>query len=90
LLPVRAQPGARKNEIAGWHNGRLKVRVTQIPEKGKANQALSKVLAKTLGISRSQISLVSGETSREKVFLIRQVTAEDLSSRIAAAMPESD
>ena len=90
FLPVRAQPGARKNEIAGWHDGRLKVRVTQIPERGKANQALVKVLVKALAISRSQIELVAGETSREKVFLIKQIRVDDLSSRIAATLPESD
>ncbi|MCX5643831.1 MAG: DUF167 domain-containing protein [Phycisphaerae bacterium] len=38
ILPVRAQPGARRNEIRGEQDGALKVCVTQSPEKGKANK----------------------------------------------------
>ena len=65
-LPVQAQPKARKNGLAGTHDGRLKVAVTQAPEQGKANNALVKVLAAALGLRRSQIELVSGATSSKK------------------------
>jgi uncharacterized protein len=90
LLPVQAQPRARKNTLAGWHAGRLKVSVTQVPEKGKANQALLKVLVKALGLKRSQIELVSGETSAQKLFCVQGLTAEELFSRIALALGESE
>ncbi len=89
LLPVQAQPRSRKNAIAGWHAGRLKVSITQVPEKGKANLALAKLLAKSLGIKRSQIRLVSGETSPQKVFSITEHTAAEVLSRISAALEES-
>src|SRR6266704_1433728 len=52
ILPVHAQPGSRKNGITGIHAGRLKVAVTQAPEKGKANQALVKLLADLLDVKR--------------------------------------
>ncbi len=78
LLPVHAQPGSRKNEIKGERNGSLKVSVTQIPEKGKANKVIAEFIAKTLGLRRSQIELVSGETSPAKIFLIKDLSAEDL------------
>jgi len=78
ILPVRARPGARRNEIRGEQGGMLKACVTQSPEKGKANKALIGLLSKTLSLRRSQIELISGETSRAKRFLIRNVTPESL------------
>ncbi|MCA9067812.1 MAG: DUF167 domain-containing protein [Planctomycetaceae bacterium] len=89
LLPVQAQPRARKNSLSGWHADRLKVCVTQAPEKGKANQALLKLLAKSLGLKRSQIQLVSGETSTQKMFCIQDITAEELLSRIDTVLTDS-
>lgn len=83
LLPVHAQPGARKNGIVGEHAGRLKVAVTQSPEQGKANKALIETLAEALNLSKSQIMLHSGETSRQKKLLIVGVTAADLSTKLA-------
>ncbi len=49
ILPVRAQPGARRNEIRGVQDGMLKVCVTQSPEKGKANKAVIELLARSSG-----------------------------------------
>jgi len=86
LVAVRAQAGARTNAIRGIHSGMLKIAVTQIAEKGKANEALAETLAKGLGLKRSQVELASGATSREKKFLIRDVTVGDLSTRIEAAL----
>ncbi len=86
LLPVRAQPGARSSGIRGEHNGALKVAVTQVAEKGKANDALVLVLAKALDLKRSQIELVSGATDRDKRFLISDITLETLQARIAAVL----
>lgn len=87
-LPVRAQPGASKSGLRGEQNGALKVAVTQIAEKGKANQALIEAIAKGLGLRRSQIELLAGETQRDKRFLIRGITRDDLAGRIAAALAE--
>lgn len=78
ILPVRAQPGARKNAILGVREGALRVAVTSAPEKGKANQAIIAVLAKSLGVSKSTIELRSGETSRQKKFLITGMRIQEL------------
>ena len=86
LLPVHAQPGARKNAIVGVHAGRLKVAVTQAAEKGKANAALVKVLASELGLKRSQLFLRSGPTSSRKTFLVTGVKPDDLKERLAARL----
>jgi uncharacterized protein (TIGR00251 family) len=85
ILPVRAQPGASKNAVRGEQNGMLKVSVTQIAEKGKANKAIIKVLAKALGLRGSQVELIAGELQSQKRFLIRDITVEDLAERITAA-----
>lgn len=83
LLPVKAQPGARKNGVAGVHAGSLKVAVTQAAEKGKANDALIKVLAEALQVRRAQIGLVRGASNPRKVFLIEGVPLDELRARIA-------
>jgi len=82
-LPVRAQPRARKNAIVGAHAGCLKVAVTQAPEKGKANEAVVKVLAAGLNIRKQQITLIGGATSRQKTFLISGIDPRELQKRIA-------
>jgi uncharacterized protein (TIGR00251 family) len=82
-LAVRAQPGARKTGVLGEHNGALKIAVTAPPEDGRANEAILEVLHDYLGLKRSQIELLQGRTQRNKVFLIRGVTANELSSRLA-------
>ncbi len=83
VVPVRAQPGARRSGITGEHDGMLKVSVTAPPDKGKANEAIVEVLAAALSLSRSQIELLSGQTARTKQFLVRGVAIEELAKRIA-------
>lgn len=78
VLPVRAQPGAKKNAITGEHAGMLKVSVTAPPEDGKANAAIIELLAKELGISKSSIELIAGATHRHKRFLLANVRREQL------------
>ena len=85
ILPVRAQPGARRNEIRGVQGGMLKVCVTQSPEKGKANKAVVELLSETLGLQKSQIELTAGETSHQKRFLVRGIKPKDLANRINRA-----
>ena len=82
ILPVKAQPGSQRNGIRGEHDGALKVCVTQVAEKGKANKSLAQQLAKSLGLRRSQIELLSGPTSSEKKFLIRDVTISELKPKL--------
>ena len=82
VLPVKAQPGARRNGITGEHAGALKVAVTQAPEKGKANDAIIDVLVEALGLKRNQIELISGATSPQKKFLVTGLTRQELDARI--------
>jgi uncharacterized protein (TIGR00251 family) len=88
LLPVKAQPGASSNAVRGEHHGMLKVSVTSIAEKGKANKAIVAVLAKELQLRKSQIALARGEASSEKVFLIRECDLALLQQKVDWALPE--
>lgn len=71
ILTLHIQPGARKTEIAGLHGGALKIRLAAPPVDGKANAALLGFLAKTCGVSKAAVELVSGDTSRAKRVRLR-------------------
>ena len=66
LIPVKVVPGASRTRILGELDGRLKVAVAAPPEKGKANDALTALLAKRLGIRRRAVVVVSGHASPVK------------------------
>ncbi len=82
VLPVRAQAGARRAGFQGERNGALKVAVTAPPEDGRANAALVELLREELHLKRSQVELIAGQTSRDKRFLIRGITREELRARL--------
>src|SRR5215472_14550539 len=86
VLPVRAQPGARRAGVQGEQAGALKIAVTAPPEDGRANQALVEVLRKTLGVKRSQVELIGGQRSRDKQFLIRGIARAELDVRLKALL----
>lgn len=73
-LQVHLQPNARRNEITGFEGDTLKIKVTAQPIKGKANKVLIDLLSKSLGVRKSDIVLVKGETSKHKMILIQGLT----------------
>jgi uncharacterized protein (TIGR00251 family) len=72
-FPVRAQPKASRNEVGGSREGALKVRVTAPADRGKANAAIVKELARALGVPRSCVELVRGAASRDKLFRVKGI-----------------
>lgn len=82
-LPVRAQPGARKRGVIGEQGGALKVAVTEPPQNGRANDALLEVLRDAFSLKRSQLELIGGATHRNKLFLIRGVSQDEIARRLA-------
>jgi len=82
VVPVRAQPGARRAGVQGEQNGALKIAVFAPPEDGRANKALVEALSKALGVKRSQVELLSGATGRDKRFLVRGITQAELQQRL--------
>ena len=75
IFAVRVLPRSSRTEIAGEHEGALKVRLAAPPVDGAANAELIKLLAKKLGVAKSAIAIVSGETSKTKRLRIGGVTA---------------
>ena len=69
VFDLRVTPKAARNAVLR-EGDRLSVRVTAVPEAGKANAAVTKLLSKALGVPKSRITLIKGETSRDKRFRI--------------------
>ena len=80
---VRLQPRASRNEIAGLQGSSLKIRVTAPPVDGLANQALIDFLSDSLGVSRRNVCIVSGQSSRTKVVEVGEVDLKAV-QRLAA------
>ena len=77
-LIIVVTPHAARSQIIGWHENMLKIKIHGIPEKGQVNRALIDFLAKVLRISKSQITLVHGITSRKKTVRINAMTKEQV------------
>lgn len=73
-IAIHVTPKSGRDEVAGWRGGELSVRVTAPPEGGKANSAACALLADVLGIPKSTVRVVRGETSRHKQLEIENVT----------------
>jgi uncharacterized protein len=87
ILRIHVQPRASKNELAGIHQGSLKVRLTAPPVEGEANRECIKFIAKLLGVPKSSVELVQGQKSRHKTLLIRGISSEKVQSIIAEHSP---
>jgi uncharacterized protein len=74
ILIVRVVPRASRSEIVGFHDGALKVRLTSPPVDGAANDELVKLLAKKFGVPRGDVSIVAGETSKNKRIKINNLS----------------
>ncbi|MBL9162944.1 MAG: DUF167 domain-containing protein [Planctomycetaceae bacterium] len=83
VIRVKARPGARRNALAGLHDGALRVDVTAAPEKGKANDAIIVLLAKSFGIAKSSIELISSPANPQKRFLLAGVDLAAVKQRLS-------
>ena len=84
-LKLRVVPGAGRPGIVGRYGDAWKVRVTAAPERGKANEAVLVELASVLDVSRQDVDLVAGHSSRDKVVLVREVPEREIAARLEAA-----
>jgi hypothetical protein len=75
-IRVFVTPRSSANKVVGEQNGAIKVALTAPPVEGAANKALVEFLAKLLGVPRSSVSLISGETSRQKTVRVLGVSME--------------
>jgi uncharacterized protein (TIGR00251 family) len=81
-FPVRVVPRASKNEISGRHGDAVKIRLTAAPVEGAANEALVDFLAEVLDVRKSQIEILSGHTSRDKVVCVIGLTPRAVEERL--------
>src|SRR5262245_5906821 len=86
ILTVRAHPGARRNGVVGVRNGALRIAVTAVPEKGKANRAVIEVLSDVLRVPKSSIQLLAGDTSQQKRFLLAGTKPVDVAKSLAEVL----
>ncbi len=81
-LRIRVSPGARTTELVGRQGEAWKVRVAAPPERGRANDALLKLLAETLGVPRTELELVAGGSGRDKIVELRGLGADEADRRL--------
>jgi uncharacterized protein (TIGR00251 family) len=84
ILVIGVQPSARKRELRQDRQGRTKLAVTEPPQDGRANRALVEFVAEILAVRKGQVTLVAGMGSRRKTFLVRGLSAAEVSQRLSA------
>jgi len=87
ILEIHLQPGAKSNEIIGFRDGVLWVKVAAPPERGRANGALIELMAKSLSVPKSDLALIRGFASRQKVIAINGLTIEALKEKLTRNVP---
>jgi uncharacterized protein (TIGR00251 family) len=79
---IKVHPRAKRNAIAGEVGEALKVALTAPPVEGKANAACIAFLAEALGVSRSAVTILAGESGRQKVVRIAGLAADEVRKRL--------
>lgn len=74
-IKVKAQPRAPRTEIIGEHDGAIKMKVAAPPLNGKANAECRRFLAKLFEVSATSVEIISGESSRDKIVRIQNISA---------------
>jgi uncharacterized protein YggU (UPF0235/DUF167 family) len=84
-VKLRVSPGAGRAAVVGRYGDAWKVRVTEAPERGRANEAVLRLLAEALAVPRDAVSLVSGHGGREKIVELTGVGPGLIERRLASA-----
>ncbi len=79
---AKVVPGSRQSHICGIFNGMLKIKVSAPAEKGKANKYLCEFLAKQLGVKKSAVSIISGQTNPVKQVQVLGISADALLKKL--------
>ena len=84
VIRVRVQPRASRDEVVGWREDTLRLRVTAPPLDDRANDAVVLLIARAAGVPRSAVSVVRGERRRDKLVRVAGVTAASLRDKLGA------
>jgi uncharacterized protein (TIGR00251 family) len=83
-IAVRVQPRARRTEVVGERDGVIVVRVAAPPVDGKANAALCRFVAAQAGVAKGAVSVVRGESTRDKLVRVEGMTADGVRAALLA------
>jgi uncharacterized protein (TIGR00251 family) len=82
VIAVKVVPRASADEIVGWLEGALKVRVAAPPQDGRANRALEELLAAALGLKKNAVVVASGRSAARKRVAIEGLSHDQIVSRL--------
>ena len=85
ILETRITPKGSKNEIIGWREDTLIIKTTSPPIDGAANESIIKIISKQIGIKKSDVSIISGNKSRDKKIKIENITIDEIKDKIKGA-----
>lgn len=81
-LPIKAIPNAPRSAVVGWLGEALKVKIHAPPVEGRANAALCEFLADSLGLPRRAVTVLRGDTSRQKLVRIDGLTLAEVKAKL--------
>jgi len=82
IIKAKIVPGSSKNKIVGVYNDTIKIAVTAPPVEGKANKKCIAYLAKYFDVAKSKIEIISGQTSKNKLIKIYDISQKDFLDKI--------
>ena len=84
VIRLHVQPGARRTAVSGLHGERLRVAVAEAPEKGRATEAVLRLVADRLQLPVAAVSLLRGATARQKDVLVTGLSLSEVTARLQA------
>jgi uncharacterized protein (TIGR00251 family) len=87
FLKIHLLPRATRDEICGLHGDAIKVKVTAPPLEGKANKALQRFIAEKLNLASSQVEIMAGKRSREKILRISGISRAAVEKALGCTLP---
>ncbi len=87
-LKLHVTPDAREEGIVGWQGQSLRLKVRARPEKGRANEAVIRLLSSHLGLPRASLSIVRGATSRDKLVNVDGLSEDQLQTLLGPSAPQ--
>jgi hypothetical protein len=82
IIKVKIVPGSSKNKIIGAYNDALKITITALPVEGKANKKCIAYLAKYFDVAKSKIEIISGQTSKNKLIKIYDISQKEFLEKL--------
>lgn len=92
LFQIRVVPRASREGVAGLQGEALKLRITDPPVEGRANEACIRLIAELLGVKRAQVAIVAGQTARTKIVAVAGLRGPEAAALLGALLeaPEKD